>query len=474
MLSRARVAIRSMWDAWSSYGTPSGNLMAWDASKAGSRLSKWVPPSGNFASAYIQPALLRSRSRDAYRNIAWARRAVDILTAYVVGVGIKPLLVTPDAGLKALVQSSWTRWTDSADVEQRHDFYGLQAAAFRAALIDGESLIQILPGEPLRLKLLAAEHLDSSRDNATNIAGGIQFGPDDERVAYWLLPKHPAQPVITVSVPVPAELVVHLFAPLQPGAQRGASWLAPALLPMYELREFVETGLVTAKVASLFAGFLRSQDGSPLVADSGEPTFEPGSIARLRPGDEISFSNPANPDRAYEPFVKSQLRSIAAAWNLPYELLSGDLSATTFASGRLGLLAFRRYCDSIVHNLLVFSLCRPVWQWWVRIAVAMGELPETVLDLPVKWVAQPVEMLDSRMEVETQVRQVRAGFTSRSEIVSQSGLDSEVLDEEIRRDNERADRLGLIFDSDPRKVSQQGQEQSQPQEVPSASSSAGE
>jgi capsid protein len=51
---------------------------------------------------------------------------------------------------------------------------------------------------------------------------------------------------------------------------------------------------------------------------------------------------------------------------------------------------------------------------------------------------------------------VRNGFKSRSEVVSELGYDAEEIDAEIAADNERADSLGLILDSDPRKVAKTG------------------
>jgi capsid protein len=100
--------------------------------------------------------------------------------------------------------------------------------------------------------------------------------------------------------------------------------------------------------------------------------------------------------------------------------------------------------------------------------VATGELPAEVLTAPVRWIPQPVPELDRRMEVESLVSQIRGGLLSRSEAIAQTGADPEALDEEIARDNARADRLGLIFDTDPRKVTQQGLEQVQPKQEQAA------
>ena len=46
--------------------------------------------------------------------------------------------------------------------------------------------------------------------------------------------------------------------------------------------------------------------------------------------------------------------------------------------------------------------------------------------------------------------EVRAGFTSRSEVALRQGYDAELIDSENAADNARADGLGLSYDSDAR------------------------
>jgi capsid protein len=173
----------------------------------------------------------------------------------------------------------------------------------------------------------------------------------------------------------------------------------------------------------------------------------------------MQFSNPPDPATGAQSFVSTQLHAISASLGLPYEYCSTDLSQITFASGRSGLLAFERVSEPLV-QMIAFQFCRPIWSWWTRIMVACGELPESVLRTPVRWVGVPIKTLDSRMEVQSTVQAIRAGLMSRAEAVNGSGLDITSLDLEIAADNQRADELGLIFDSDARKVTLQGQEQS--------------
>ena len=58
--------------------------------------------------------------------------------------------------------------------------------------------------------------------------------------------------------------------------------------------------------------------------------------------------------------MRQQLRTIARAPGIPYEMLSGDASQVTFASGR---------------HIPVYQFCRPVWLAWVRLATVGGVLP---------------------------------------------------------------------------------------------------
>jgi len=431
----------------------------WDAAGGGNRLANWAAPSTAFASTIPAP-MVRERARDAYRNNPWARRAVDALAVGAIGAGIKPQARLTDADLKRRVQREWLLWTDAADFAGRYDFYGLQQAALRTMLIDGEAIVRLLvePGQriPLQLQLLTGEYLDSSRVDGQTL-NGIEYDAAGRRVAYWLFRKHPADAPDMQSIRVPAEQVIHLYAPIQPGVERGVSWLAPALVPLRELQEFVEAALVRQKIASLFCGYVQTADGSnPLNQTNAVPTLEPGSMVRLQPGEAVEFSEPPDVGQTYEPFVRQQLRAIASALNVPYEILSGDVSQVTFASGRHALLEYRRQLESIQHHLVVFQLCRPVWEAWTRLAVAAGVLPEGDYR-DVRWIAPVIELLDPGAEVRALIQRVRAGFISRSEVVSMSGWDAEQIDAEIAQDNARADALGNVYDSDPRKVTQQGQ-----------------
>lgn len=68
----------------------------------------------------------------------------------------------------------------------------------------------------------------------------------------------------------------------------------------------------------------------------------------------------------------------------------------------------------------------------------------------VKWIPQGWQWVDPKKEFDAMLTAIRAGLVSRSEAISAFGYDAEDIDREIAADNARADRLGLVLDSDPR------------------------
>jgi lambda family phage portal protein len=454
--------LRSAWSgAWNAL--TGGSPTAFDAAgRGGSRTVVWNPPPANFGQLRQPPAVLW-RARDIVRNNPWGKRAVEATVSGAISTGIKPMLTSDSLRLKKRAQDAFLAWTDQCDFEGLRDFYGFQADLLRNVLIDGEAFCVLSPtgrgAVPLELKLLGPEYLDRSRVIVGKILDGIEYDAMGRRVAYWLYPQHPAGFPNSHSVRVRAENVLHIFSPPAPGVPRGISWLQPALTSLHELQSFMEAELVRSRTASLFAGFVRTADGSnPLADQNGQLTLEPGSVSRLAPGEDVTFSTPPE-SRYFEPYVRTQLRAIASALNMPYEIFS-DVSQITFASGRHALIGWKRWLEMLVNHVMVFEFCRPVWDLWVRYALMTGVLDGSVEDYRrVRWVAPPLEMLDARAEVLGLQARVRNGFMSRTEAVNQTGLDAEQVEAEIASENRRSDRLGLVLDSDPRQTSAQGQEQ---------------
>jgi lambda family phage portal protein len=263
---------------------------------------------------------------------------------------------------------------------------------------------------------------------------------------------------------VDASEVIHLFRPLRPGQIRGEPWLTRALVKLNELDQYDDAELVRKKTAAMFAGFItRLAPEDNLMGESdAAPTgvamagMEPGTLQILEPGEDIKFSAPADVGSSYAEFMRQQFRAVAAAMGITFEMLTGDLTQVNYSSIRAGLLEFRRRCEALQHGVIVHQLCRPIWRAWLDQAVLEGQLT-----LPAyreakrqyqaaKWIPQGWSWVDPQKEFNAMKLAIRAGLMSRSEVISGNGYDAEDVDLEIAADNQRADDLGLIFDSDAR------------------------
>lgn len=400
--------------------------------------------------------IMGARSQAEARNNAVATKAIEAIVGAVIGGSG----IVPQWRADADAAMAWRAFMATCDLDGRLDWIGILGLVLRTVVIEGEVFILLsVDRGTLKLQVLGQEFLDTSKVNGTT-AAGIEFeGP--RRTGYWLYERNPSEPGASLrSVRVDAADCLHIFKPQRPGAQRGASWLAPVLLALKELDEYLQASLVRAHVASQFVGYWKSNRPTAPGAPPPIPTMAPGSMVELRPDEEVEFTEPPDAGTTFDPFVKSMLRRIAAGLGIPYEILSGDHSSVTFASGRHGLIEWQRQIESIVYSILVPQLCIPIYRRWVALSRATGAIGDEPPEP--RWIAPRLEMLDAGAEVRAQIAAIRGGLTSRREAVSVLGWNAEEIDREIAADNGRADSLGLILDSDPRKTAAQGQIQQDP------------
>jgi hypothetical protein len=60
-----------------------------------------------------------------------------------------------------------------------------------------------------------------------------------------------------------------------------------------------DAAIMKAKVTALMCGYVRNLEGGPADdMESGEMSMEPGTVRRLRAGEEMQFSSPVRTSRA--------------------------------------------------------------------------------------------------------------------------------------------------------------------------------
>lgn len=458
-----------------------------DAGSHSRRTLGWQAPTTSPNSGLWDLTTLRDRSRAATRNDGYAKGAIDTLVTNIIGTGVRPLSKADDPAFRKAQQALWTAWTDESDSEGQLDFYGQQTQATRTWLTAGESFVRLRPRQfddgfavPLQLQVLEPESCPhtytTTLPNGNLVHAGIEFNRLGRRVAYYFYATRPRAAGEDFDrsrmVRVPAAEVIHLYDPLRPGQRRGLPLLSAALMTLHELDKFDDATLLRQQLANMFVGFLTKDStvggadeamdpltGGQVKTHDDKPvlTLEPGLFHELAPGEGVEFAKPPEAAQTYPDFMRQQLYRACAATGVPYELMTGDMSNVNDRSIRVVLQEFRRRIQMWQHQVVAFQLCRRVWQVWNDRAFLAGALPFPLayVENPraftkVIWMPQGWPYIHPLQDVEAKTKEVRAGFTSRSQVVSDQGEDAEEIDREQREDNTRADELQLRYDSDGR------------------------
>ena len=424
---------------------------------------------------------LRDGSRDFMRNNPWAARGKQAISHNVVGSGILPHAEGGTETARETAETLLVEHFDSVavDADGRADLYGLQMAILSAVVESGEVLVRrrrrrVEDGLPLpfQLQVLEPDFLDSHRDGPLSGGGrivqGVEFDAIGRRAAYWLFPEHPggiSAGMVTgmTSRRVPAGDVAHIYRMDRPGQVRGVPWLAPVMLRLRDFADYEDAQLMRQKIAACFAAFERDVDGggaatSPLTGAAGgndpavQEHLEPGLIQKLGPGRTIEFANPPSVD-GFRDYSATQLRAIATGLGITYEALSGDLSNVNFSSARMGWLEMQRNVDVWRWHLLAPQFLAPLERWFLEAGRVSGRLTQPV---GLRWTAPRREMIDPTREVPANRDAVRSGQKTPSDLVRESGRDPAAHWSEYQADMETLDRLGLVLDSDARRVSRAG------------------
>lgn len=454
----------------------SEHLRKYEAASAGRRTGGWTTASGNSANAEIGPALsrVRERVRDLVRNNPNAERAVSLIEGYVVGTGIVASIQAPSKNQQDRLRGLWNDWADSTDcdVDGINNFYGLQALAMRTVAESGECLIvrrwrkksdgYRIP-VPFQIQVLEGDFIDTSKEGETSGGGfirqGVEFNKRGQRVAYWLFNQHPGENALStkqglLSKRVEATDIRHLFRADRSGQVRGISWGAPCVIRIRDFDEYEDAQLLRQKIAACFSAFVGDIEAPADITRAKEQMhdkLEPGAIEILPPGKTVTFPNiPAVMDDGHTSRV---LRSIAMGWGVTYEGLTGDFSNVNYSSARLAMLDLKRNVGKWQWHMFIPRCAHSTFGWFLEAAEIDGTDTRGARAL---WTPPKFEMIDPTKEIPATITAIRGGVQSLPEAIREQGNDFEDHMEQIRKSNELLDKLGLILDSDPRKVMKAG------------------
>lgn len=409
---------------------------------------------------------LRARSRALVQNVPYIAQGLRSLVANIVGTGITPRWIGMDADK---YDTLWKQWGTVCDADGRLDIYGMQAAAYRAMEQDGEVLVRLRarrPSDnlpvPLQLQLLEIDWLDSSKsmpNGANQIINGIEYSPLGQVVGYWLFDQHPGEQAGRVrgratSHFVPAESIIHLYTPERPGQGRGFPRIAPVIarvrdLQLYEDAELQRKNLET-RLSVIASGTVSEMANPPApgeavdtsAAKSGDlGPLQSGGIMQLPQGLNLQVVEPKVAP-GYVEYVKFQLHLIAAGFGVTYEMMTGDVSETSFSSARVRLLDFRREAEFMQWVVFIPKFCERISRAFVDAAMLAGKIREpnyTVEYSTPKW-----DYVNPEQEVKADLAEIAGGLSSFSEKIRRRGYNPDLVFAELREDITKLREAGTL------------------------------
>lgn len=422
---------------------------------------------------------LRNRSRDLRRNSAYISRAIQVITANVVGKGIRVQFTGRSDRQTKRIRDLWKQWagTNNIDFENRMNINMIQDMAMDAISESGEIILRKRrrqPSEenpfPIQIQMLESDFINDTMgsffqtENGNSIIQGIEFDQEGRRIAYNLYKEHPGSSFVKFnnvsyeSISIPEDEIIHAYRADRPGQIRGIPWPSPIMLNIKDLEEYEDTQLVRQKIAACFTAFVINQEtgnglGQTEIDDIER--FEPGMIENLNGDKQVVLSNPPTVEN-YNEYITTMLHKIATGIGISYESLTGDLSQVNFSSARMGWIEMGRNISKWQQQIMISQILEPTVKWFFEALDLMGVNTDGI---SYSFITPSREMIDPTKETAAKIRQIRGGLITLTEAIAEQGKDPEEHFAQVKKDNEMIDQNNFVFDSDARQVTQSGMQQ---------------
>lgn len=430
------------------------------------------------ADLYTALNTLRARSRQLTQNNPYGQKFLRMVASNVVGQGftLQNRAIEkgePDRIDAKAIESAFAAWSrrGQCDVTGQLAFSELCRLIMRTVAQDGEVLIRRVRGRKVNKFGFALQILDIDRlmvqdqrklDNGNVVRMGVEIDTMGKPVAYWVRQAHPYDAFMQTTTPtmerIPAEDVFHFFIPLRPEQRRGVPWMHAAIERLYHIGELDQSALVAARKGADTLGFFTSTNGLPPdPTSSGSPDSAievsvPGTYDTLPEGYDFKAFDSKYPNDVYPVFIKSALRAVASAIGVAYNGLANDLEGVNYSSIRSGVLEERELWMEL-QDWFNEAFLMPLYEDWLLMALGTGAITgPTGFPLPAvkyakfaahEWQGRRWQWVDPERDLNASVLAINNGLKSRTRICAEMGLDRDTVWQELKREQEDIQSMGL-------------------------------
>lgn len=413
---------------------------------------------------------LVARSREQYANNDYVKRFVNLSQTNIVGENgisvqstVKDRQGNPDRAVQRLIEESWLEFSKGVDVTGLMSRAEFESLVVQGCAIDGEAFVvqQIDRSAKYGVSFYLIDPLlcpVDYHDPNKNIISGVRYGKNGAPIEYYFRTSTPQagysanrDDLTTIS----ASQCWHIFLPEWVGQKRGIPWTATALGDLRTLDGYIDAALTNARVGATKMGFFETEgDGQYSGEDNGSGDLimdaEPGAFEQLPQGVKVSAWNPDYPHEQFGEFVSAHLRGISVGLGVSHHSLTGDMSGVNYTSSRTALLDERDNWKR-KQAWLIGRLTRRMFESFVKHGIDFGritfngrqlrEQPEFYYSA--SFMGRRWQWVDPQKEITAAEKAVALGVKSKSSIIREQGQDAESVWEEMARDKETMETLGL-------------------------------
>lgn len=369
-------------------------------------------------------ATLRSRAADLVMNSPLGSAAVKTQLTGVINSGLKlfPRIKADDLGMSPEQAREWNRktkqefevWANNlaCDFYGRNNFYELQRIAYLNELGDGDCFCAFRRRKPsgdnpysLKLQLIEAQRVSNpngysigvesaGKTKGSRIVNGIEVDKSGILQAIWVSNRIWNEPT-TINpelswqrVKINGEKsqtrnILHLCYDTRIEQFRGEPYLSPVIETIKNVSRYADAELTSAIIKAFFALFFEQSEGNFDINQIGLTKNEPcldvteykaenGSAIALPRGVTVKAIDNSNAQSTFESFTSQFVAQIAAALNLPSELLLKRFQSSYSASKAALLQAQEEFRQR--RMAFVQDFCAPVYENFLAEAVAIGRI----------------------------------------------------------------------------------------------------